>query len=105
MTIAFNDRSRLRMIWIEYDRDVYFFNSSNTPKNKSTSSLAFDLSEDFGSYKDIEVVILEHNGEIVFKSDCFEDKTEEFTLRIFPTEEEDILLFENNLHRIYFHLT
>ena len=41
---------------------------------------------------------------LVIKSDCFKDKSEEFVLS-FSDEGENILILENDIHRIYFHLT
>jgi len=97
-------RNTLRIVWIENDADLYFFTSTRK-RIETDHSIAFDLTEDYGRYPDIEVAVFLRDEELLFKSDCFDDKSEEFVLRLFSTAEENILIFENDMHRIYFHLT
>jgi len=97
-------RNALRIVWIENEADLYFFTSTRK-RSETDHSIAFDLTEDFGRYGDIEVAIFLRGKELVFKSDCFDVKSEEFVLRLFSTEQENILIFESDIHRIYFHFT
>lgn len=92
------------MIWIENNLEVTFFTSSRK-KSETDHSIAFDLTEDFGNYGDIDIVIFRRDADLVFKASCFADPTEDFKLRVFPNEDEHILIFENDLHRIYCHLS
>jgi len=104
--VEITDAKWAKLSWI-YKGDFYLYENAHQSleSNEETKAIRFKLIETTGKESDhFEFVIRQDKNDFFFKADCFKEHDVESPLKLFRSNDEVVLYFEDDLGHGFFRL-